>query len=252
MIKNEQVILSQVELLIKMYERGELGGEIMPEDINPGLEKTSKDNYIYFTLPMALNYRRNSYKLWESAKATYEDKATAWVYQPELVVKASFAELQAALTKYNLALFKVRQTDIWLKLSMSIMTLFNGDLRALFTMFNNDVVKIRDYVQKEHKKAFPYLSGNKICNYWLYVVHIYCGAQYTHLEALNVAADTHVIKATHRLGLITDQELESANVQLIVIDRWSQLFKNTKYKPIDIHTILWLWSRNGFKEIINE
>ena len=25
--------------------------------------------------------------------------------------------------------------------------------------------------------------------------------------------------------------------------------KETKYKPIDIHTPLWLWSRNGFKEV---
>ena len=32
-------------------------------------------------------------------------------------------------------------------------------------------------------------------------------------------------------------------------DRWQELFKGTKYKPIDIHTQLWLWSRNGFKEV---
>ena len=38
------------------------------------------------------------------------------------------------------------------------------------------------------------------------------------------------------------------DVQLIVVDRWNKLFKETKYKPIDIHTTLWLWSRNGFKE----
>ena len=39
------------------------------------------------------------------------------------------------------------------------------------------------------------------------------------------------------------------DVQLIVVDRWNKLFKETKYNPIDIHTPLWLWSRNGFKEV---
>lgn len=56
-------------------------------------------------------------------------------------------------------------------------------------------------------------------------------------------------KATCKLGLITDDEYNSSDVQHIVIDRWRELFKNTKYKPIDVHTPLWLWSRNGFKEV---
>ncbi len=48
---------------MEMYKRGELGGEIMPEDSNPHLNKDSLENYLYFTLPMALNYQRNSYTL---------------------------------------------------------------------------------------------------------------------------------------------------------------------------------------------
>lgn len=50
----------------------------------------------------------------------------------------------------------------------------------------------------------------------------------------------------YRLGLITDEELNKNNVQLIVVDRWNELFKETKYKHIGIHTPLWLWSRNYF------
>lgn len=49
--------------------------------------------------------------------------------------------------------------------------------------------------------------------------------------------------------MITDEELNRSDVQLIVIDRWNELFKGTKYKPIDIHTPLWLWSRNGFIDL---
>lgn len=71
--------MEKVEKLLAMYENGDLGGEVMPEDANPKLEKSSPENYLYFTLPMALNYQRNSYALWESALRTYEDVETGFL-----------------------------------------------------------------------------------------------------------------------------------------------------------------------------
>lgn len=55
MIVNKKEILSEIEKLINLYKEGRLGGEFMPEDANPHLEKSSLENYLYFTLPMALN-----------------------------------------------------------------------------------------------------------------------------------------------------------------------------------------------------
>lgn len=183
----------------------------MPEDANPHLDKSSLENYIYFTLPMALNYQRNSYKLWKSALNTYNDKETNFVFNPKICLEKSFEEVQYALIKYKIALQKQKQ--------------------------------------KENKKKFPYLSGTKICNYWLYVIYQYTDRKYKNIDHLTVAPDTHIIQATYRLGLITNKELNKNDVQLIVVDRWNELFKETKYNPIDIHTPLWLWSRNGFKEV---
>lgn len=246
---NKEEILNNVKKLLAMYENGELGGEIMPEDANPNLDKNSLENYLYFTLPMALNYQRNSYKLWESALKTYNDNETRFVFNPKLCLEKTFDEVQYALIKYKLALQKQKQTEIWISLCNTFMNLFNGDIRKLFDNLDNDVEKIRFFIQKENKKMFPYLSGTKICNYWLYVIYQYTDRNYKNIENLTVAPDTHVCKATHKLGLITDDEFNSNNVQLIVINKWKDLFENTNYKPIDIHTPLWLWSRNGFKEI---
>ena len=134
---DKKEILNKVEKLISMHKNGELGGEIMPEDANPHLEKGGPENYLYFTLPMALNYQRNSYTLWESALKTYEDEETRFVFSPKVCLEKSFEEVQYALTKYKVD----------------------------------------------------------------------------------------------------------------VIEAWSRLFENTQYKPINIHTPLWLWSRNGFKDI---
>ncbi len=245
----KDAILKKVDILYAMWKQGSLGGQIMPEDANPHLKKASLENYSYFTLPMALNYQRNSYTLWESANKTYQDEETRFVFNPNEVLNRSFEEVQYALTKYKVALQKNKQTEIWIKLCETFETLFNGDIRKLFDELDNDVDKIRNFIQKTNKTKFPYLSGTKICNYWLYVIWQYTDRKYKNIENLTVAPDTHVCKATYRLGLITENELNSNNVQLIVIDRWNWLFKGTKYKPIDIHTALWLWSRNGFKEL---
>ena len=225
---DKKEILNKVDKLIKMYKDGKLGGEVMPEDANPHFERSSLENYLYFTLPMALNYQRNS----------YNDNETRFVFNPKICLEKSFEEVQYALTKYKVALQKQKQTEIWLTLCNTFTELFDGDIRKLFDSLNNDVDKIRNFIQKDNKKKFPYLSGTKICNYWMYVIYQYTDRKYKNIEKLTVAPDTHVCKATHKLGLITEDEFNSNNVQQIVIDRWQELFKDTKYKPIDIHTPL--------------
>ena len=239
-------LLDKVYRLMQMWKDGRLGGEVLPEDANPHLEKSSCENYLYFTLPMALNYQRNSYMLWESALQTYQDKDTRFVFCPKHCLERTFSEVQAALTQYKVALQREKQTQTWLSLCDTFVSLFDGDIRKLFDLCCNDVDEIRNFMQVSNKKKFPYLSGTKICNYWLYVIYQYTDRVYQNMERLTVAPDTHVCKASRRLGIIDDAELASGNVQQIVIDRWQDLLQNTPLRPIDVHTPLWLWSRNGF------
>ena len=56
-IKMQSFDINKVYALIDAYKQGKLGGEKMPEDENPSLDKQSKENYLYFTLSMALNYQ---------------------------------------------------------------------------------------------------------------------------------------------------------------------------------------------------
>lgn len=247
MTKEEK--LEKIERLYNAYLEGKLKGEIMPEDENPGFPKESIENYNYFTLPMALNYQRNSYKLWESANLTYKDPETRFVFNPKAVLSASFEEVQAALVKYRVALQKDKQTQIWITLCQTIVNLFDGDIRNLFKMCNYDVNKIRNFMQIDYKKAFPYLSGNKLCNYWMYVLYQYTDMKYVNPENLTIAPDTHVLKSSVKLEVITEKEYESSNAQIICIENWNKLLKGTKFKPIDIHTPLWLWSRSDFIEV---
>ena len=244
MDKNE--LIAKVKKLINLHKKGLLGGEIMPEDSNPNLTKASKENFIYFTLPMALNYQRNSYTLWQSALKTWKDKETIKVFDTINISKLSFEKVQEYLTKYKLALQKNKQTEIWIKLCLSINKHFYGDIRNLFNNNNNDIIEVKNYILK-NKKDFPYLSGTKILNYWLYVISQYTNINLKNKHSISVAPDTHIIQSSLKLGVISPQDLDKSNIREIVSLRWEKLLKDTNIYPIDIHTPFWLWSRNKFK-----
>ncbi|MDE5597952.1 MAG: hypothetical protein K2J04_08970 [Lachnospiraceae bacterium] len=249
--KKKEAILNNVEHLLQLYYNGELGGETMPEDANPGLESGTNENYLYFTLPMALNYQRNSYKLWEAAKATYLDDETKDVFFPENVIEMPQEDLRDKLLKYKVALQPNKHVEIWLRLCSAFVDRFQGDVRNLFLDNDNSVKKVKECILA-NKKSFPYLSGTKILNYWLYVMSQYTDARLEDRQYITVAPDTHVIQASERLGLITHDELVKPAIREKVSLLWEEVFRETEMCPIDIHTPLWLWSRGGFNVKVGE
>lgn len=186
--------INRVHDLVDAYKSGRLGGEKMPEGENPVLDKKSKENYLYFTLPMALNYQRNSYTLWECANKTYHDVETSDVYDINAVVNMDELQLREKLLKYKVALQPNKQPIIWRTLCETIENDFAGDIRKLFSDNDYSVQKVKVYIAK-NKKKFPYLGGNKICTYWLYVMEQYTDVKFIDRENITVAPDTHVIQA---------------------------------------------------------
>lgn len=239
-------IIEKVIKLINLHKLGKLGGEKMPEDSNPQLPNDSEENYLYFTLPMALNYQRNSYKLWEAALQTYMDKECKDVFNPIKVVKMSDEQLKTKLIKYKVALQPNKQPIIWKTLCQTFVNNFGGSIKKLFAQNEYDIKKIKDYINA-NKKLFPYLSGVKILNYWLYVMSQYTNAKFRNRQEISVAPDTHVLQASVKLGIISQEDLKKSNVREIVSEKWKNILARTGIDPIDIHTPFWLWSRNGFK-----
>ena len=246
MAMDKEKIQANVLRLIASYKAGKLGGEKMPEDENPCLAMESKENYLYFTLPMALNYQRNSYTLWENANKTYQDHDTGVCFVPEHVVAMPPDVLQGSLLKYKVALQPNKQPIIWGTLCDTIHTQFEGDIRNLFVQACFSVAKVKQYIAK-NKKAFPYLGGKKILNYWLYVMEQYTDVKFTDRQNITIAPDTHVVQASCKLGVINDVEKAHPYVQDLVAERWVDILADTAYCPIDIHTPLWLWSRGKFE-----
>lgn len=239
-------ILARALCLLERYERGELGGERMPEDANPGLNVGLRENALYCTLPMALNYQRSAYSLWESALATWTDDETRDVFYPERVMRISEEELRQRLMKHRLALQPNRHPAIWHRLCETLMEDFDGDVSRLFAENGNSVEKVRDYFTK-NKKRLPYLGGEKILNYWLYVMEQRGGIRFADRERITVAPDTHVIQSSIRLGLISAEEANRSDVRALTVERWNWLLAGSGCAPIDFHTPLWLWSRGRFE-----
>lgn len=242
---NRDRILERIQHLLEAYHNGLLGGEKMPEDENPALPRDSKENYLYFTLPMALNYQRNSYTLWECANRMYGDNYARKVFDSRSVCEMDEEELRQILVKYRVALQPNRHPAIWHTLCQTIENRLDGDIRTLFWQNDCSVQKIKEFIQ-QHKKEFPYLGGNKICNYWLYVIGQHTDMEFCDWEALSIAPDTHVIQASVRLGILTGEEAEHPDAQLITAERWKELLVGSDFIPIALHTPLWLWSRGKF------
>jgi len=217
----------------------------MPEDSNPGFSDSEKElRLAYFTLPMALNYQRDSYKLWEAALKTLNDPETNFVFDIEQVSKRSEENLRKALMKYKVALQPNKHVDNWRVIAKTVYenwTSFTG----LFEATQNDFLNLKQIIKIDHKKGFPYLSGPKIFNYWSFIMSTYGGIKLTNRDRIEIAPDTHITQCSVKLGVITPEEASTLTKD-VISEKWRLLLQGSGIDPIDMHPPLWFWSRNGF------
>lgn len=233
----------QLKRIFKLYGLFESGmiPVLSSHEVNPGFPKDSRENYLYFTLPPCINFQRSSPAMWASALKTYEDPETRYVFFPEEVVKRSREEVQASLVKHKLALQKNKHTDIWMTVSKAFHNYFKDDPRELLKTGNWDVIEIHKIIQQDMRKEFPYISGPKMANYWLYILSHYTDAQLKSMTAISIIPDTHVLQCSIKLGLTTP-----TMTSLEVAEVWKELLNGQKIAPVQMHPVLWNWSRNNF------
>ena len=239
----ESNLVKNCKKLLKAYKLGKLGQTVMPEDSHPKF-KNKEERLTYFTLPMALNYQRDSYKLWESTLNTYKDKDTKCVFDIEWSANASEDELRKKLLKHKVALQPNKHIQTWQKISKTIHDNW-GTLSNFFKDVSNDFLKSKKYLQTDYKKDFPYLSGPKIFNYWSFIVSTYGQQDLSNREYIEIAPDTHITKCSVLLGVITQKEADTLTKDQIS-EKWRLALEGSGIDPIDMHPPLWFWSRNGF------
>lgn len=241
---NKTLILPKLEKLKYHYENGDIP-LLKEHEVNPGLPIGSRENYLYYVMTCCLNFQRLSPNTWKAALATWMDKDTNYVFFPEKSGTVDIEQLRKDLLKHRLALQPNKHTDIWSRIQNTFHTKFEDDPRKLFEMADFDAVKVLQIVQKEMKKDFPYLSGLKLSNYFIFILLHYSDLKLKNVNNISIIPDTHIMKATKELGI-----LEEGINPKTVEEAWINLLSVTKYSPIEFHSILWNWSRNKFQPTV--
>lgn len=237
-------ILQRIILLKEHFDNGRIP-QLHKHEVNPGLDRGDRLNYLYFTLPVALNFQRSSPAMWAAALKTFDDPETNYLFYPEKVLELSREEVQRDLLKHKLALQLNKHTDIWRAISKVLFEEYNSDPRLLIKEGQNCVVRIKKIIQVNKKRSFPYLSGSKMANYWLYILHNFTDVNLRNLHKITIIPDTHVIQSSIKLGII-DKEIDREEIAIL----WDKLLKGSGLIPIDLHPVLWNWSRNNFEPIV--
>lgn len=250
-MRNNATFLKSVNTLVQMHENGLLGGDILPEDVLIGVV-TEEEMMNVLTLAMALNYQRNSYKLWESVVKAYQDSYTKWIFEPTLAAYSNIEQLREALLLHRVGLQPNRHPEIWQRVARGIVeSSEKRNVQGLVESVQSDIAPLKAMMQGSRKSDFPYLSGPKIFNYWLYVLESYTNVLWKSRELITIAPDTHILKATVKLGLCTEEVLNGgADDRQAVAAAWETALAGSGLSPIDVHTPLWLWSRAGFPPLL--
>lgn len=238
-------LIQDCKNLLEAYRTSALGNCRMPEDSNPHFNASEAETrLVYFTLPMSLNYQRDSYKLWEAALRAYQDPDTNDIFSIEASASMPIEELRRKLLKHKVALQPNKHTHSWRTIAQTIHTNL-GSITAMFEATDNDFLRLKQMIQKDQKKGFPYLSGPKIFNYWSFVMSSYADIPLKNRQWVDIAPDTHITKCSVRLGVITQQEADTWPREKVSA-RWRERLSGSGIDPIAMHPPLWFWSRNDF------
>lgn len=233
--------LDKVKQLLALYDQG-LIPTLAHHEVNPGLPRDSRENYLYFTLPVCINFQRSSPAMWAAALATWEDEATRYLFLPERLAETPLEQIRSDLIKHKLALQPNKHTLIWTTIAQTVHEYYNDDPRNIIKEARSDASMLITLLQKTHRKRFPYLSGPKLSNYWPFILSLYTDVQFKNAQEISIIPDTHVLQCSVHLGITptgaTPLQTEAA---------WKELLKGSGINPSQVHPVLWNWSRNKFQ-----
>jgi hypothetical protein len=232
--------LKRIRQLLAYFEQGAIP-RLAQHEVNPGLPKGSRENYLYFTLPVSINFQRSSPAMWAAALATYQDPATNYVFFPEKLAMTDLDQIRADLVKHKLALQPNKHVLIWTTIARTLHDFYADDPRAIVAEAHGDAGEFVRLLQTTRRARFPYLSGPKLSNYWPYILSYFTDVGFKNAHQISIIPDTHVIKSSEHLGIVPP----GAN-SLQVEAAWHELLSGSGIDPAQVHPVLWNWSRNRF------
>jgi hypothetical protein len=238
---------------------GIFGKKEMPEDILPmGMRRGSPEHLLFITLTVAIDYQRDAEQLWESARKTFEDPETRYLFDPESIYKTPLEKIKDDMQKYKLSKKPEKDSKIWKTLGTTFYKKWGGNPLNLLEDCGWDSVTILKRLKDkdENKKTYyPYLSGPKIGPLWLRMLRDNVGIlQLRNLEKVTIPVDIHVARATLTPGVIRGEYRCKLNeLREHIRNVWFESVKGLRVKnremiALDVDEPLWHLSRYGCRK----
>jgi len=239
---------------------GILGHVDMPEDRPPaGVEIGSLEHILFLTLTVSIDYQRDAYALWQSARRTYEDPETRYLFDPAALHEAPYAQVFAGLKKYGLSKKPNDDTHIWRTVGISFYKKWGGDPRNFLADCGYDGPTVLRRLKEDRHPAngretwdFPFLRGNKIGPLWLRMLRDNAGLDaLKNLEGVPVPVDIHVARASLCLGIVRGTyEGRLEEIFGTIRQAWAESVRghmvgDRPMVALDVDEPLWNLSRSG-------
>ena len=199
------------QLLFTAFSTNGIHGRTdMPEDILPNTERGSLEHILFITLAVSIDYQRDANDLWKSARQTFDDPTTRYLFDPRSLREKSFATIVRDMQKYKLSRKPQKDAVIWSTVGITFFKKWQGDPRNFLKSCGWEAPEVLQHLKgdvhptgQQPKSDYPYLRGEKIGPLWLRMLRD--NARITNIQSLErvpIPVDIHIGRATLALGIV--------------------------------------------------
>jgi len=266
-IKDIQKGKRLVKLLHELfYTTGIHGKKDMPEDVPPkGVVTGSLEHLLFITFTVSIDYQRDAPSLWQSARKTFEDPETSYLFVPELLYKTSSDKIKKDMQKYKLSKKSEKDSNIWHTIGISFYKKWEGNpINFIEDCKWEAPIIIECLENSQHEEQgkpspdFPYLRGKKISSLWLRMLRDNVGLEFKKLNKIPIPVDIHVVRATLTTGIIRGTITKNLNkISDNIRETWLECVEgltahNRPMISLDMDEPLWNLSKYGCSKNRNE
>ena|GEM_PF-442018 len=175
-------------------KKGFFKDKSMPEYVLPrNLKEGTRQHALYLTYVVSIDYMVDAEKLWKKSRGAYELYPER--FTPERIRKVSQRSVEFFVKKIGARYYK-NAAKTWKKISEILLAKYDGDPRNI----TPEPIEIAEV--KKHLKAFPYLRGNKLSNFYIRVMGETGLFKLKNLNELDIPVDKQVARFTLYTGVL--------------------------------------------------
>ena len=232
-------------LIDAMHNGGIFGFTATPQSKPPiSLPEDLEARVRFITFSVQLDYLRDSTRLYDAGRATYDDERTRWLYDPYEVANASYVRVTRALKTYGLSQREGRDADVWMHNAKRLVDNYDGSVLNLLDTGDWNGPKILRLVGKD---GFMSLSGPKVGPLWIRMINSDIPNKMQDLVDVPIPVDRHIGNSSFAIGAIIGGRngLDLEHITHPVQKVWQEAGRLGGFMSLDLDIPLWHLGRVG-------